>query len=449
MVVLPLRGLPEGFLGTGPPRLVRAIAVVPGAAAVLVFVGQFFIIAYFAVDVPFSDEWEFFRPGALPDGLSLHWLLAAHNEHRIVPTKLLTWLLFRLNGLDFRVSILVSYALYGAVVLSVLLLLRRACPPDVFPYAVWFAGFAFSPINYENLSWGIQSVVHFYLLFFVAAVAFLFSRRQTRGDAAAGAAFAVLAVYSFASGAASVAVLALAYAAFKALRIASLPERRREEGPQLALVLAVILAAVGVWLATYDRVDAHGAPTPPTTAAFWKHYLTVLALGLGAGDHPAMGGVLLALAVVPAAALLFARRAEPGTWAVAVLATSLLATMAAISFGRGSFGVDSAKVSRYAEYGLALLLVAASGLAWVLRGTKVRFAALAALWLVCFRTFWNEWTIESYRREHARRMSGLACLREPRAAGEPVVCTDVYPVDFAEALRGARAVRASFTRTLR
>lgn len=415
------------------------IATVAAVVTAVVYLAHGVVIAQFAVDAPWADEWETFVPGGLVDGFSLRWLLAPHNEHRIVPTKLLTWLLYELTALDYRVSASVTYLAFGAAVVSLIVVLRRALPRDTLPYAIWFAPFALSPINHENLSWGFQSHFHLYVLFLALAVAALFGADLRWRNAALGAVLLGIGVFSFSSGIASALVVAVVYVAFRV-------QHRRNLG-QLPVVLAVVAVAVGLWLVSFNRVQGHGELALPTSAAFWNHYLNLIALGFGAlQKSAALGAVCLAVIVGSALAMLVRRRADAGAWMIVAMMTALLAAQAAISLGRGHMGAEQAKSSRYAEYGLMLLPLCAGALAWALQGSRARLPVLAVLWALCFGSFWKEWTVDDYREEQRARTEGLACLRKPHEPNQPLVCPGVYPFDVSARLDIARAMNVSFTR---
>ena len=74
----------------------------PLIACAVLFLWHLGVIYKHAVNVPYWDEWETFQQDALPSGLSLGWLLAQVNEHRILVGRLQIWALYHLDGWNLR-----------------------------------------------------------------------------------------------------------------------------------------------------------------------------------------------------------------------------------------------------------------------------------------------------------------------------------------------------------
>src|SRR5579862_5981775 len=55
---------------------------------------HFFVVMSHSVNVPFWDDWEVLKPGALDRDLNLSWLIAFHNSHRSILTHFTIWLLY-------------------------------------------------------------------------------------------------------------------------------------------------------------------------------------------------------------------------------------------------------------------------------------------------------------------------------------------------------------------
>ena len=178
-------------------------------AGVFLYLGHFGVVMYYAVDLPFADDWDFLRPGALSWGLSPSWLFALHNEHRIPTAKFLVWALFRLNGWNLIVHQAINFLLYGLLLLTVV----RICAGTIPEIPAWvfmaFALFLLSPIGVDNHIGGIQASNHFALLFFFLAIPLFFSERPTLPRSGAGALCAILSAYSLASGIVYIIVLVI------------------------------------------------------------------------------------------------------------------------------------------------------------------------------------------------------------------------------------------------
>src|SRR5581483_7854844 len=106
-------------------RLVRAFAVAGALAGILG--AKLWLIAAYGSSTPFWDEWVepvvLFRP-YLTGGLSIHDLLAAHNEHRIFLTRLTALGLFLIQGRwDVVATTLVNAAIHVVAIGVVIVML--------------------------------------------------------------------------------------------------------------------------------------------------------------------------------------------------------------------------------------------------------------------------------------------------------------------------------------
>ena len=121
--------------------------------------------------LPILDEWNGQGTALLKpwvDG-TLHFadLFAAHNEHRIVPSRVLTLGLFWVNGQwDSRFALGFNAVLFAAMAIAVAAALhylfgRRSRVLIFASVALW----SVLPYAYENTLWGFQSAFYFLLLF--------------------------------------------------------------------------------------------------------------------------------------------------------------------------------------------------------------------------------------------------------------------------------------------
>jgi len=107
----------------------------------LLFFVNIALIGYYAVDVPWWDEWEMFTPGALPAGLSWNWLVARHNEHLIATSKFLVWLLYHLNGWNVAFHIILNFLIYSAILVWLFRFAKMATPKLAF--RLWLGSWSF------------------------------------------------------------------------------------------------------------------------------------------------------------------------------------------------------------------------------------------------------------------------------------------------------------------
>lgn len=52
----------------------------------------------------------------MPSGLTLGWLFAQHNEHRLVTTRLLIWVLYKLDGWNVATHQVINFFVYGVII---------------------------------------------------------------------------------------------------------------------------------------------------------------------------------------------------------------------------------------------------------------------------------------------------------------------------------------------
>lgn len=430
----------------------------PAVLFVTVCIAHLIVIWKYAVDVPYWDEWEQLTSQALPQGLTWQWLFSQHNEHRIVPTNLLTWLLYRLDGWDIAVNQIVNWGIYCSLVGAVYWLARRFAPELPAWLVLCFLIFLFSPIDHENHSWGIQSQVHFVLLFSLLAIGFLFSVEQTNRQLALGTAAGIMAILSFASGPVIVAGILGAFAVFKFLRIFhSGPEiSKQKEFFQLILTVLVLGGAMAIWLLFFEKPAGHPPITLPTRLNFWTYFVNVLSLGFGIERISTPIGMLCfgLVAAAPLFVLFQSLRErkvpESKSWAFLAVVLGVFASIAAISAGRAAFPIITAKSSRYSE--IAMLLVPTTFILWAVLLKDVprwRNLALAFLWLFCFAGFLNNWRLSDYEANRAKKLQALQCIAEYYQQGSGGGCGMIYPAPIPDRLNLARELNVSFYRKLK
>ena len=158
-------GLSRQVRGNGVSLLAWLIVLL---AAVL----NFAQIDRLAVDVPVQDDWDYLYA---VENFSWDTVTSVHVQHRIIPTRLVYYLSWRADGLNFRNLILFNWLFYLGSVLAVIGLFRKNCRE--FPWFPLFFLPFFSDIAHVNLLWAGQGQFHFMLLFGTLAVYFGFAAR--------------------------------------------------------------------------------------------------------------------------------------------------------------------------------------------------------------------------------------------------------------------------------
>lgn len=420
------------------------------ACLILYFV-HFTILQGYAVNVPFWDEWNALNPDQLPSGFSLKGLFAQHNEHRIVTTKLLTWSLYQLGEWNLVTHQTINFLIYGLLLFMIVRFARRTVPQLDVWIVLSFIPFLLSPINSENHFWGFQTQFHFSLLFFLAAIYFLYNEDQKWSDLLFGSAMAALAIYSLSSGLVSNLINLLIFSVFKVLRFRSVSDakERQRELRQLMLVISLIGSALALWFVGYHGVNGHPPHAMPYTKTFWAYYINVLGLGFGVDTRAFLPNFLcLLINLTPVIWEIWRKkgRLSNSSWAIYAGIAGILAALAAITVGRANFGIEQSKSSRYSEIGM--ILIPLSVLAWSVllqHNMKLRAYALSLLWLFCFFTFQNNWSSFSDYKSMARdRTKGILCVESYYAGRGDANCPTLFPTPIAQQLDEAKRLNISF-----
>lgn len=141
------------------------------AAALIVIGARWHLIEAVGSPVPFFDQWvaegKVVNQPAMNGTLQLGNFFQTHNDHHIVPTRLLAYGLLVWNGQwDARVQMTVNALLAALVLLPLLALVRPWLGfPLLVVVAAGLAALYAQMIFYENALWGFQSQFYFLILF--------------------------------------------------------------------------------------------------------------------------------------------------------------------------------------------------------------------------------------------------------------------------------------------
>jgi hypothetical protein len=150
--------------------------IYPVACALVVIGAKCWMIAGYGSPTPFWDEWDaegaFLFPKYVAGTLTFSDLLAPHNEHRILFTRLWSLLLLILQGYwDPIGQMLANTLILGAMVALLVSAFRRVLPSAYWIVFVLIATLIFSlPWTWGNSLWGFSSQWYFVLLFSLAGI---------------------------------------------------------------------------------------------------------------------------------------------------------------------------------------------------------------------------------------------------------------------------------------
>ena len=281
----------------------RLLGWLPLFALVLLFGWHLSQVASHAVDLPFADEWPVMREG-LGSEVTFEWLTARRNMHRLVPTRLQIWALYRLDGWNLVTHQILNFFLFGLIPLTFLFLATRAAPAFAPSGMGCFLLFSLSPLCFVNHAIGLQSVFHFVILFTLASAICLFSNQQRWVHLAAGVVFAWLAIYSLAAGVVTSLVLLAVFTLFKLQRAAEAgSDRRRAELTGWSAVVGATVIGIALWFIGYGQVVPREPPLWPHSLEFWHFWLNMISAGFGFHTiSSALGALCLAVILLPVAA---------------------------------------------------------------------------------------------------------------------------------------------------
>jgi len=401
----------------------------------LLFLIQLGLVARFAVDIPHWDEWDhlkFWGPN-----LSWAWVWAPHNEHRIVVTKLFTWSVGQITHFDLRIQQVMNFFVFGLLILSLVLLLRRVRPALSPLLIVGFTVFSFSSRLVENHLWAFQSVFHFQMLFFILCLHELFFGERGYLSIVLASIFSVLTMYSLAAG---IVLAGVTIGGYSVYRI----RERSWKGP---LILGgVFVCGLVLWAMGHGQSKGHIPHAGLFSSDFFRFFLRILSSGFGYDRGGSFVGLLALLSVLAPFVIPIYRRQpfSKSQWALGTGVLAVLAALAVISYGRSGI-LPTAKSSRYVEIGFLLMPLTAA--AWALSGYRYKTRAIGVLWLFCALGYCDDFGLRPYVETHVARKANAGCVSEYLAGKPgPAACPNSFPISLSEHLKIAKDYGIHFAR---
>ncbi len=232
------------------------LAVAAGVAVMALLV-RLLYVQFFSTPMPFWDQWDGEGATALQPWLNgtLQWstLLTPHNEHRILPTRLVALLSYLLTGqwnnvYEARISALVFCFIPALLVWYAL---RDAAAANGRRLLVAFALLmSVLPFAWQNFLVGFQSQFYFLILSSIAAVGLAARHHQSIPALLAAIALSVLAATTMASG----MLTAVAVGITCVIACLCLPGKR---APALCATAVLAVLAI-VAYRSIPVIDGHG-----------------------------------------------------------------------------------------------------------------------------------------------------------------------------------------------
>ncbi|MDD2367029.1 MAG: hypothetical protein PHN84_12775 [Desulfuromonadaceae bacterium] len=379
----------------------------------LLYVYQLSLVSRYGIDLPYEDEWDFFKAASLSESFSWRWLTGFHVEDRIILTRLMSWLNFKVLGLDFAIQKIFNMLIFGALIVLLTRFKERVTGAGNFNLFPMFLIFMLSMIARENHLWAFQGLYHLMLLFSVAA---LYNAFDQKVGLLSAFAFALCMILEMSTSSAWIVFVAVYLACITIFIISGISESRIERLAGLRFLLivwSITIAGALLWFHGYVTSEWPPPKLYPTDIRFWEYYLNIISFGFGFDTISIFPGLLcVAIVVTPLVLLLHHRetRWQTSTWQVLTATLGILALLAAISVGRGDFGEP--KTSRYSEIGFMLIPYAA--MAWWLMfrktGNKKYPVLLLILWLFCFSAYSDNWSTQKYAEARQINLYNLECV---------------------------------------
>ena len=415
-----------------------------------IYLTHFINILKYAVNIPFWDEWEALTPTGILANPTLEQLFAQHNEHRIVTTKLLTLLLYKLDGWNIITHQAVNFVIFGFLLYLMVHLVEIYVPQLPVWILLCFIPFLLTTLNWENHFWGFQSQFHFSLLFLLISVWFLFNEEQSWTKLLLGIFFSWLTIYSLSSGLIEIVVVLICYICFKLIQI-----RRQVSKSQTIRQLIIgtlsVSSAIGLYFVGYVKPSHHPAITYPFQGKFWKYYFNLISSGFGNQSERQLEGILLSLFIIfPILGLIWKKRFEltNGNWVFIVSALAVLGALVSITMGRAGFDLSQSKASRYAEV-VGILIPLSIGL-WSLfldGRRKIFNYIILVFWVFCFISFAQYWNFQkTYYNAAQQRIAGVGCIKKYYSDGGSGDCPMIYPLPIGDRLEFDKTLKLSFVK---
>lgn len=247
------------------------------AALFLLILGcKFWLIATYSSPLPLLDQWkgegaEVLQPW-MKGELRAGDLLAPFNEHRIVPTRILTLGLFAANGRqwDAQVAMTIGAGLHAlcAVVLG-LLLIERLDSPDRGPILAALSVVFGLTFDWQNTLWGFQSQFYFLILFTLGAFWGLAGAPSGSGRWWCGGISALFACLSMGSG----GFAGLAVALWLSAKLLLHPELRHQRGTWITVLLSAAFFALSLALYRPPQAESLAVLHATSVGSFVRAFL--------------------------------------------------------------------------------------------------------------------------------------------------------------------------------
>ncbi|MBN2560264.1 MAG: hypothetical protein JXQ75_04975 [Phycisphaerae bacterium] len=339
-----------------------------GAFALAPVVIYVVLVGRYAINIPILDDYDTILAHLLrPSSERLRGLLDQHNEHRILVTRGLAEITYRLLGhADFRVVIYAGNAALLAIAAALVYLIRRcgvplaACLP-----MMWVL---FLSQSQENMTWATGATTNYYVMLFGLLSLVCFGLRSLPG-LAMGLVFGFLATFTNMAGICIWPVL-VAWHVLVGDKTEPLREQasrlRRWLGPETLLLVVGVVGTLVLYFHQHHSPAEESALAEAVRHPFRTtgYFLTVTGGCMHVGMVPFIRGYIFSqvltvvLGTMVVAYFVFLSvtgyyRRRPTVYFLLLYA---LLIAASIALGRSRYGIGHALASRYRLVSIMVLI---------------------------------------------------------------------------------------------
>lgn len=405
-------------------------------------------VSRYAVDIPVWDEWETFNnPSSLLD-FDILWILQQHNEHRIVFTKLISWIAFKLDNLNIRNIIILNYYLFLLIPISLMLIYYRHYGYRGLAGFIFICTFLLSNLPYENHLWAFQSQFHISILCVVWLSYWLALPITTHKQVMWIILLSTIAIFSFSNALPIIAGFFVIKNCFVLLKIFFDHENNTIKTffkSKLMIVNLIALCIFLLYFVNYQFNKEHPFYTTPLTLQYWKYFSHLILHGIGLrGLSVEITFFVAALLFIGLIGLLITpKNIDSRNFLLSVFIISIpIISALIISYGRANLGIQQALSSRYTEY--SLLLIPGIFILIINSGDKIRLPLGIYIVIITFCNISHFNYPQKYNPVFQERIKGVGCIRSFYEGENQGVCGMLYPAPISNHLTKAKNLRISF-----
>lgn len=331
-------------------RILTYLNIILFIVGVLLFVEHGRVLLENMVDVPIQDEWGILKELKSQDFFG--FIFSRLNEHLIVTTKIVIYIMYKLNSWDNTFHILFNFILYFIFSFSFCIIVEKVHEVKSGLLLIIFS----SIIPWENHSIAINLHFHLFLFFFILGLYSILIKNKFRY---LGSFFLVISIFSSSPGIAC----AIAYILLNLFLLFY----NKEEKILYILNIVITTLSILLWFSLVNTSGSSLYHSYPWEYQFWYHLSNLFLGGFGAflqferrlGYIPMIGTIIVVFLSIK----YFYRQEKQEILKFSILLSMLIGlvgVLVLITYGRGNFMFHHTTFfipSRYLEASLYIFAV--------------------------------------------------------------------------------------------